>query len=151
MRRNQTELSYRRAAVQNASAVGLVIIMYDMLIEDVREVIEALKQGDIEKRATALKHGFLVLGQMEGSLDMEKGGTAAVNLAQFYSVLRANLLDAHIKSSAEKFQRQIELMLEVRQAWEQVNKPDAAATTAVEAAENPDSRAASASAGGWSA
>jgi len=151
MRRNQTELSYRRAAVQNASAVGLVIIMYDMLIEDVREVIEALKQGDIEKRATALKHGFLVLGQMEGSLDMEKGGTAAVNLAQFYSVLRANLLDAHIKSSAEKFQRQIELMLEVRQAWEQVNKPDAAAATAVEAAENPEPGAASASAGGWSA
>jgi flagellar protein FliS len=151
MRRNQTELSYRRAAVQNASAVGLVIIMYDMLIEDVREVIEALKQGDIEKRATALKHGFLVLGQMEGTLDMEKGGTAAVNLAQFYSVLRANLLDAHIKSSAEKFQRQIELMLEVRQAWEQVNKPDAAAATAVEAAENPEPRAASASAGGWSA
>jgi flagellar protein FliS len=151
MRRNQTELSYRRAAVQNASAVGLVIIMYDMLIEDVREVIEALKQGDIEKRATALKHGFLVLGQMEGTLDMEKGGTAAVNLAQFYSVLRANLLDAHIKSSVEKFQRQIELMLEVRQAWEQVNKPDAAAATAVEAAENPEPRAASASAGGWSA
>src|SRR5215813_5557654 len=134
MRRNQTELSYRRAAVQNASAVGLVIIMYDMLIEDVREVIEALKQGDIEKRATELKHAFLILGHMEGVLDMEKGGTAAENLAKFYSVLRANLLDAHIKSSAEKFQRQIELMLEVRQAWEQVNKPDAAATTATEAA-----------------
>jgi len=32
-----------------------------------------------------------------------------------------------------------------------VNKPDAAAATAVEAAENPEPRAASASAGGWSA
>ena len=151
MRRNQTELSYRRAAVQNASAVGLVIIMYDMLIEDVHEVIEALKQGDIEKRANELKHAFLILGHMEGVLDMEKGGMAAENLAKFYSVLRANLLDAHIKSSVEKFQRQIELMLEVRQAWEQVNKPDAAATTATEAAENPEPRAAAAGAGGWSA
>ena len=132
MRRDQTELSYRKAAIQNASAVGLVIILYDMLIADVQAVIEAIELQDVEKRAAELKHGFLVLQELQGLLDIDKGGTAAGHLARFYSVIRAQLLEGHAKSSVEIFQRQIELLLDVRQAWEQVNTPKVDATPAVQ-------------------
>ena len=123
MRYNQTELSYRKAAIQNASAVGLVVILYDMLIDDLRSVIEAIEQRNVEQRAADLKHGFLVLQQLEGALDMEKGGEAARNLSRFYSVMRAKLLEAHFKGSTEIFRRQIELLLDVRGAWQQVDVP----------------------------
>jgi flagellar secretion chaperone FliS len=155
MRRNPTELSYRRAAVQNASHIGLVIILYDMLIEDLHFAIAAIQQGDIEKRASELKHGFMVLQQLEGSLDMENGGDAARNLSRFYSVIRANLLEAHFKSSAPMLQRQIELLQDVRQAWEQANASDTAANSTRQAAESQEAQASSMcaeSAGaGWSA
>ncbi len=128
----ETELSYRKASIQNATSVGLVIIMYDMLAADLRRAIEAMQAGDVEKRSAELKHAFLVLLQLEGSLDMEKGEQAARNLSQFYSVARAKILEAHIKASAPMLQRQIDLIVDVRGAWEKVNTPVAEPSTAHE-------------------
>jgi flagellar protein FliS len=131
----ETELSYRKAAIQNATSVGLVIIMYDMLAADLRRAIDAMNAGEVEKRSSELKHAFLVLLQLEGSLDMEKGGQAARNFSQFYSVSRAKILEAHFKVSAEMLQRQIDLIVDVRSAWEQVKAPASEADVAQEAAE----------------
>ena len=131
----ETELSYRKASIQNATSVGLVIIMYDMLAADLRRAIEAMQAGDVEKRSAELKHAFLVLLQLEGSLDMEKGEQAARNLSQFYSVARAKILEAHIKVSAPMLQHQIDLVMDVRGAWEKVNTPVVESSTAHETEE----------------
>src|ERR1017187_446628 len=122
MTRNNTELTYLRSAVQNASAVGLVIVLYDVLIGDLKGAIAAISNNDIEQRSKELKHAFLVLQQLEGSLDMENGEGAATNLSRFYSTLRSNILDAHAKVSTELLSRQIQLLFEVRAAWAQVDK-----------------------------
>lgn len=111
------------AAVQNARPAGLVIILFDMLVNDIRGAIAAIHTGNIEQRSAELKHGFLVLQQLEGSLDMENGGEAARNFAGFYSAVRASLFDAHMKASKEILERQIEMLLDVRQAWQQVENP----------------------------
>jgi len=123
-----TELSYRRAVVENASSVGLVIILYDVLVRDLKRAIEAMNVHDIEKRSAELKHALLVLQQLEGSLDMESGGEAARNLSDFYSVMRSKILEAQLKSSPEILDRQIELLLDVRTAWQQVDPNQSAQT-----------------------
>jgi flagellar protein FliS len=124
MKKSQTELTYLRAAAQNASAVGLVIILYDLLVHDLKEAIAAIEDRDIERRSEKIKHSFLVLQQLEGSLDAEKGGEAAKHLAAFYSALRCKILEAHIKVAPDILRRQIELVFDVRQAWQQVDKPN---------------------------
>ena len=130
MNRTQTELTYLRAAVQNASPAGLVIILFDLLINDLRRVIEAMQKGDIEKRSTELKHAFLLLQQLEGSLDMENGGDAAIHFSRFYSAVRSKLMEAHVKVSPEIVNRQIDLLFDVRQAWQQIDQPNLSAATA---------------------
>ena len=124
MKKSHTELTYLRAAAQNATSVGLVIILYDLLLHDLELAIVAFKAGDIEGRTREIKHSFLVLQQLEGSLDKENGAEAATNLAGFYSLLRSKVLEAHIKASPEILRQQIELVIEVRQAWQQVDKPN---------------------------
>jgi flagellar protein FliS len=130
MKRNQTELAYLRAAVQNASSVGLLIILFDQLISDLKRAIAAMESRDVETRSAELKHGFLVLAQLQGSLDMENGGEAAVHFSRFYSTVRAGMMQAHIKASPEVLVHQIGLLLEVRQAWQQVDKPNLSAAPA---------------------
>jgi flagellar secretion chaperone FliS len=124
MKKTQTERAYLRNAAQNATAVGLVIILYDLLAQDLEQALSAFAAGDIEKRSTEIKHCFLVLQQLEGSLDTENGGDAAGHFAAFYSALRSKILEAHLKASPEILKRQIELVMEVRQAWQQVDKPN---------------------------
>ena len=116
-----TELSYRRVAVESASSVGLVIIMYDLLVNDLRQAIKTLETEDIDARSTAIKHAFLVLQQLQGSLNREKGGDGAKHLSDFYTVMRARIWEAHIQRNAEILREQIRLLIDVRQTWEQVD------------------------------
>jgi flagellar protein FliS len=124
MKKSQTELTYLRSAAQNATAVGLVIILYDLLTHDLELAITALADRDVERRTAEIKHSFLVLQQLEGSLDMERGGEEAKHFSAFYSALRCKIMEAHIKASPEMLRQQVELVVEVRQAWQQVDPPN---------------------------
>lgn len=119
------------AAVENASAAGLVMILFDLLINDLKNAIAAMQSGDIEKRSAELKHGFLVLQQLQESLDMENGGDAATHFARFYSAVRCQMLEAHLKINPEILQHQIALLLDVRQAWQEVSVPKPVPATSV--------------------
>jgi len=73
-----------------------------------------------------------VLQQLEGSLDMENGAVAAKNLAAFYSDLRSKIFEAHLKANPEILKQQIQCVLEVRQAWQQVDQPNLGSTAAAD-------------------
>ena len=118
------------AAVENASAAGLVIILFDLLVNDMKNAIAAMAAEDIEKRTAELKHGFLVLQQLQESVDMDNGGDAAKHFSDFYSAIRCKMLEAQLKKSPEILERQIELLLDVRQAWQQVLTPTPVSTPA---------------------
>ena len=124
MKKSQTELTYLRAAAENASAAGLVIILYDLLVNDLEQAITAIADRDVERRTAEIKHAFLVLQQLEGSLDAKNGAEAAKHLAAFYASLRCKILEAHIKANPDILRRQIGLVFDVRQAWQQVDKPN---------------------------
>jgi flagellar protein FliS len=124
MRKSQNELSYLRAATQDATSAGLVIILYDLLIHDLELAIAAFADHDVERRTAEIKHAFLVLQQLEGSLDKNNGGEAAKHFSAFYSTLRSKILEAHIKASPDVLRQQIDLVLDVRQAWQHIDKPN---------------------------
>src|SRR5215475_10293215 len=128
MARTATEQAYLTAAVENASPAGLVIMLFDLLIKDLKSAISAMEKGDIEKRTTNLKHGFLVLEQLQTFVDSENGGEAATNFLNFYSSIQSKMVQAQFEQNDDTLQRQIELLQDVRQAWQQVAAPEPAAS-----------------------
>jgi flagellar protein FliS len=115
----ETELSYRRSAIEGASPIGLVIALYDTLWGNLRRAAEALHNNDIELRCKELNHGFLVLGQLEGWIAPQNGGDLAESLTQFYRYLRAKMMEASVNQSAKTLDDLMELILHVRSAWQQ--------------------------------
>jgi len=113
--------SYREAAARGATPVQLVILLYEQAIEDLRRAVIALEKGDIEARTQGINHALAVLAQLQGSLDMKRGGEVAGNLHRFYSLMRASLIDAQLKQSARILEKQIEQLVLVREAWLEVN------------------------------
>ena len=114
-------LEYRRAATQQASVVGLVIALHDTLIGNLRRAADAMDKDDIPTRCNELIHGFKVLTQLEAMLDMKSGGESAINIRRFYTHVRGQMLAAQFKLSPTVLRDQIRIVLEVRQAWEQVD------------------------------
>lgn len=120
-----TELSYRRSAIEGASAIGLMIALFDTLAGDLRRAAVALHNNDIQKRCNELNHATLVLGQLESWLDLKDGGESALTLSRFYAYLRAKMIEASISKSAKILEAQIDMILHVRSAWQQLDAPPA--------------------------
>jgi len=128
MRTNKNQLAYQEAAVRNASAIELVVMLYDILARDLHGAIEAMEAGNIEARTAKLKHGFLALQQLEGMLRMDEGGELAAQMSRFYVMLRAQMMKAQVQRDPEILQELIQLLFSVREAWVEVNcRPAAAA------------------------
>ena len=64
----------------------------------------------------------MVLQQLQGTLDFERGGSAAKQFEQFYNLVRAKLLEAQMRGSADLMQQQIRYMSEVRDCWVQARR-----------------------------
>jgi flagellar protein FliS len=118
--------SYREAAVRGASPVRLVICLYEQAIEDLRRAVIALEKGDIEARTRGINHALMVIAQLQGSLDMERGGDVARNLDGFYRLVRAGLIDAQVKQSTRILEQQISQLAIVHEAWLEVERVTAA-------------------------
>lgn len=129
---NDANFAYRESEALTTDPLGLVVVLYDMLLKDIREAASALTAADIERRAAAIRHGLLVLQQLQSTLDMERGGVVAQNLDRFYNYIRAKLLEGQIKCSCEIFQQQITFVASIRDAWRQVRSEQIDASTSDE-------------------
>jgi len=115
-------LAYRQAAVETATPLGLVVILYDLVIEDLAKAVAAIGCGDVEARTAAIHHALSVLEQLQGRLDFEKGGDVARQLDRFYSMIRGKMLEAQMKCSREIFEELAALVSDLRRAWKQVEE-----------------------------
>jgi len=125
-------LSYLEASVRGANPVRLVILLYEQAIEDLRRALAAHRRGDIEGRTREVDHAMLVLGHLQATLDKDQGGRVAVNLARFYEQLRSGLVDAQFKQSATGLEQQISDLMQVHEAWcevDRINAPPAIASS----------------------
>ena len=128
---------YQESAVRGATPLELVILLYDSAIEDMRRALTAMQKSEIENRSAQIAHALIVLQQLQGTLDFERGGSAARQFEQFYNLVRAKLLEAQIRGSSELMRQQIRCMSEVRDSWQQARRllqpvtsaPPAPATT----------------------
>ncbi len=119
------QTAYRETAAGGASSVRLVILLYDQMVRDLRRAIGAIEQNQIEARTAALNHALVVLEQLQGRLNRDAGGRVARNLNQFYNLLRGGLVEAQIKVSRDILTQWITDLLNVREAWIEVERAEA--------------------------
>jgi flagellar protein FliS len=130
--------AYREADVQGASPVEVVIMLYDVLARDLKRVIAAIRAGDVQERVNQSNHAFQVLQELECSLDMERGGSTAKDLSRFYSHVRAKLMEVQFKLNPALLERQIEMLMELRQGWvEAMGTPEVVPMAMVSASAGP--------------
>jgi len=108
---------YQSSAIQGATPIELVILLYDAVIQDLGRALAAMRSGEIERRTTEVGHALLVLQQLQGTLDFERGGSAARQFEQFYNLVRAKLLEAQMRGSPELLREQLCYLSEVRECW----------------------------------
>ena len=104
----------------------LVVMLYEQIVEDLRRAIRAIDENRIEVRTNAINHAVVIIGHLQNKLDHTRGGEVARNLERFYNVSRQKLLEAQFVASKEILTEQISLLLDLRDAWTQVDQAEAA-------------------------
>jgi flagellar protein FliS len=115
-------MEYRKRAVEGASPVGLVVLLYGGAITSLMRAISAIESNNIEKRVIELNKVLAILAELEGTLDFEKGGAVAEQLKKYYVVLRSQVLEASIKNSKSILEELIKNMTGIKEAWQQVER-----------------------------
>ena len=117
--------SYQEHALDGASAVDLVVALYDGILRFLYAASAAVERGDAEARRTAVKRALDIIIHLQARLRMDVGGRPAQVLSEFYASIFAQILQASQSASAQKFEHAIECVKNVRDAWRQVARDPA--------------------------
>jgi flagellar secretion chaperone FliS len=112
--------SYQEHALDGASAVDLVVALYDGIIRFLYAAIAAVDRGDAEGRRAAAKRALDIIIHLQARLRMDAGGRPARALSEFYASLFAQILKASQSASRARFEHAIDCVRNVRGAWREV-------------------------------
>lgn len=103
--------------LEGASPHRLVAILFEELIKAIETVQAAQRHGDMGKRAERQARALSILHALEGSLDFERGGEIAANLASIYREAR-RLISASGRDNQPELIEQARFMLaDIASAW----------------------------------
>jgi flagellar protein FliS len=117
---NEIAAAYSQISARGSHPVGLVVRMYEAILEDFRRALKATGAGDIQGRTASLNHALQIIAELQSVLDHERGGEVSRLLDGFYSVTRSLIVEANIHSTEQHIQRLVDLYMPLRQAWKQV-------------------------------
>lgn len=112
--------SYQEHALEGASAVDLVVALYDGILRFLYAARAAVERGDVAGRRMAVKRALDIIIHLQARLRMDVGGRPAQVLSEFYASVFAQILQASQSASREKFEHAIDCVRNVRDAWRQV-------------------------------
>ena len=143
--------TYGTQQVMTSSPVKLIALLYDKAIVSLKEAIQAIEAGEIEKRWKSNGKAIDIIQHLASTLDHEAGGEISANLDRLYNFMLKRLLDVDLKNDTKPAEEVIVLLEPLRESWHQLAEqqpgtaaqPGKAATgaTAQDAAETPDSAA----------
>lgn len=122
MRQEEIASFYRQVSATGANPAGLVVKLYDAILEDFRRAIDAIAANNIKERVARLNHALLIIAELDSVLDFERGGAVAQHLRGFYSVMRGLIVEANARTSRESIEKLIGLFMPLRKAWQQVEQ-----------------------------
>ncbi len=109
--------SYREQSLAGATGVELVVALYDAAIRFLYRALQAVEDGDVRARRTAVKKVIDILMYLQSRLRPDVGGDPAAALSDFYAAMFTQTLEASHYASPERFQEVIACVRNVRDAW----------------------------------
>jgi len=117
---------YLADSVATASPAKLLMMLFDRLVLDLARGEQALLDGNRSEANTQLLHAQDIVSELQMSLDLDAWEGAA-GLAQLYTYVVTELVNANVQSDAAKVSACRSLIEPLRDAWREAAVASAAA------------------------
>ena len=101
-----------------ASPHRLVQMLMEGALDKVATAKGCIERGDLEGKSRQLTWAMSIVNGLRTSLDMDAGGSIAANLDDLYTYMTRRMIDASVDNDAEALAEVIDLMLEIKGAWD---------------------------------
>jgi flagellar protein FliS len=117
----QAQDAYRRSATQgqNIPPEKLIHLLYDQALKHLRWAGEGIEAKDPRKRGENLGKVIAIVTELNASLDMDKGGEAAVFLRGLYEAILVELPKVAVTNDLEIVKRTYRYVRRLKDIWEQ--------------------------------
>ncbi len=111
---------YKRQAVQTASPLELVLMLYSAGIRECELGIKACREKRLEEQHKHFTKAQRIISELAASLDMEKGGEIATNLFGLYSFCLNRLTEANINDDPKPAEESLKILSSLRESWQEI-------------------------------
>jgi flagellar secretion chaperone FliS len=140
-RDKQDIASYRRTQIETASPLQLVVLLYDGAIENLAAAKTAISSGDVAAKSHSVDRALAILGELQATLDKEKGAEIAERLDALYTYFCEQVVEASVRLDTAPLDHVIELLGTIRGAWHEISiRPSSADGLQVPSSGEPRSR-----------
>lgn len=114
--------AYRKTAVNTASPLQLVLMLYDGALRFMEAGLHAMERKDVFAQNDQLQRAQKILMELMACLDMERGGDIAQNLFAIYGFAHNELVVANVEDQPEKVRGVMKLMSDLRTSWIEIER-----------------------------
>ena len=104
-------------SVESANPHRLVELLYDGLADALSQARGAIERGDIASKCTAIGKAVGIMEALAASLDKERGGDVAGNLARLYDYMERELTRANLHNDVAALGNVASVNETLRGAW----------------------------------
>lgn len=108
--------------ITNASAIGIIVILYDLAIEYIKEAKACFDAGDHEGARVQCTNAGRVLGDLISSLDFTYG--ISFQLFRIYEYISKEVSMAVIKNDPSALNEQVRLLSSLKESFEKLAEND---------------------------
>lgn len=113
---------YRKNAVNGASPLQLVVMLYDGALKFMEAGKKGMIDGDREKQNQNLQKAQKIIMELMSCLDMKEGKEIAQNLLSLYSYVLNELVVGNMSDDKDAIDRSIKVLTDLRESWRQIQE-----------------------------
>lgn len=128
---NYTVGSYRRIEVETTDPIKLVIMLYEGAINFLEQAKRRMMDKKVAEKGILISKVMAIVGELQASLNMDKGGEVAVNMDRIYTYISNRLYDANMKNDPAILTEVISHLRVLKEAWDKARSAAPAGEPAV--------------------
>ena len=122
----KASVAYMQTQITTTNQGELLLMLYAGAINFLVRAREEIEKKNYAEKGMLISKAMDIIAELDGSLNMEKGGELSKNLHQLYMFCNSHLLKASIKLNAKFVDDVINILEGLRSAYAQViNTPEA--------------------------
>lgn len=111
---------YLEMEIQTATPSMLIVKLYEGAMRHARRAQDLHGKGRFGERGQAISRALAIVGELQDSLDLEKGGDIAENLRRLYWFVSDRLLDASVSGRMSSIDEAMVVLDTLHGAWSEI-------------------------------